>query len=342
MAILLSLFKLIIRELALYKAKASGSLMLLGEYAVLHGKTALVAAIDKFIFVTLSPRSDDQIFIDSSLGTLSINRHQITLQAPFEFVLATLALTKLPSGCNIEINSDLLPSSLGLGSSSAVTVALLIALNSWCKKLSNKSNLWQEASKVIHRVQGGGSGADCAASIFGGVIAFNNSPFSVTFLREMPPLVAVYSGSKFTTDRAIDIVNNRRKQYPIHYQKIDEQMNKLSIKAIKAINTYDWTSLGNLFNFGQELMKIMGVSNVLLENLIQGLREQPHILGAKISGSGLGDCIVGVGKLMPNFFPRNEEEKKLGVKQIPFAITSEGASFNEAQCSFPKITLSKK
>ena len=314
----------------MYRAKAPGNLMLLGEYAVLQGKTALVAAINKFIFVTLNPRRDDRIFIDSTLGRLSVNRHQITLKTPFEFVLATLDLIKPPSGCNIEINSDL-PISLGLGSSSAVTVALLTVLNCWCKKSLNKLNLWQEASKVVHRVQGSGSGADCAASIFGGVIAFNNPPFSVISLRETLPLVAVYSGSKLTTAQAIDIVNNQRQQHLTYYQKIDRQMNELSIKAVKAINSHDLTSLGNLFNSGQGLMKVMGVSNVLLENLVRILREQPNIVGAKISGSGLGDCIIGIGKLMPNFFPRNEEEKRLGVKQVPLSITSEGVSFDESR-----------
>ena len=314
----------------MYKAKASGSLMLLGEYAVLQGKTALIAAIDKFIVVTLNPRSDDRIFIDSDLGMLNINRHQITLHKPFEFVLAALDLIKPPSGCNIEINSDL-PISLGLGSSSAVTVALLTVLNRWCKKSSNKLNLWKKALQVIHRVQGVGSGADCAASIFGGVIAFKNSPFFVMSLRETLPLVVVYSGSKLTTASAIDIVNNQRQQHPIDYQQIDRKMNKLSIKAIKAINTYNWTSLGNLFNSGQELMKIIGVSSVFLEHLIWSLRAQPNILGAKISGSGLGDCIIGIGKLMPNFFPRNEKEKRLGIKQIPLSITSAGVSVNESQ-----------
>ena len=330
MVIPLYLSRLMIRELALYRAKAPGSLMLLGEYAVLQGKTALVTAIDKFISVTLEPRSDDQIFIDSALGTLSLNRRQkIVLQAPFEFLLATLALKQLPSGCNIKINSDF-SVSLGLGSSAAITVALLTALNRWFEKSSTKSKLWQEALQVIHQVQGGGSGADCAASIFGGVIAFSNPPFSVTSLEGIPLLAAVYSGSKLITARAINIVNSRRQQQPTNYQKIDKQVNELSIKAIQAINTKDWISLGNLFNAGQEFIKTMGVSNELLENLIQGLREQPYILGAKISGSGLGDCVVGIGKLMPNFFPRNKEEKKLGVKQISLAITSEGVSFDNA------------
>lgn len=313
----------------MYRATAPGSLMLLGEYALLQGKTALVAAIDKFISITLKPRSDDWIFIDSALGSLTLDRHQIILQAPFEFVLATLALKKPPSGCNIKIKSDL-PASFGLGSSAAVTVALLIVLNRWLEKKSlTKLNLWQEALQVIHQVQKGGSGADCAASIFGGVIAFRNPPFSVISLQEIPPLVVVYSGSKFTTAQAINIINSRRQKQLTNYKIIDEKMNQISKKGITAINTKNWISLGNLFNSGQKLMKAIGVSNRHLENLLKGLREQPHILGAKISGSGLGDCLIGVGKLSPNFFPRNEEETKLGVKQLCLIISSEGASFNE-------------
>ncbi|WP_230206118.1 mevalonate kinase family protein [Coxiella endosymbiont of Amblyomma americanum] len=314
----------------MYRAKASGSLILLGEYAVLHGKTALVAAINKSIFVALKPRNDDRIFIDSDLGTLHISRHQIFAQAPFEFILEALNFVKPLSGCNIEVTSDL-PSSFGLGSSAAITVALLIVLNRWHKKSLTKIDLWKAALQVIHRVQGVGSGADCAASIFGGVIAFNNSPFSVISLKEKPPLVAIYSGNKLSTARAINIINKKRQQCLIDYKKIEEKMHALSIKAINIINTRNWIALGNLFNSGQELMTAMGVSNIFLENLIYALRKQPNILGAKISGSGFGDCIIGVGKFLPTYFPRNKEERKLGVKQIPLSIISKGAEFDEIQ-----------
>ncbi|WP_246168976.1 mevalonate kinase family protein [Coxiella endosymbiont of Amblyomma sculptum] len=313
----------------MYKAKAPGNLILLGEYSVLYGKTALVTAISKSVSVTLKPRKDNQIFIDSNLGKLRINRHQIISQPPFEFVLEALALTNLPSGCDIEIDSDL-PIALGLGSSAAVTVALLTVLNRWNKKPLTKINLWKESLQVIHRVQGGmGSGADCAASIFGGVIAFSISPLSVLSLKGTPPLVAIYSGKKLNTACAIGMINSRRRQCSDHFQKMDEKVHKLSMRAISAINTQNWTALGKLFNKGQDLMRIMGVSNIFLENLTKSLQEQPNILGAKISGSGFGDCIVGVGKLISNFFPRNTKEKKLGVKQIALSIISEGANCNE-------------
>ena len=309
----------------LYKATAPGSLMLFGEYAVLQGKTAIVVAINKFISVSIMLRCDEKINIDSSLGKVVLKRSSIGLHPPFEFVLAALASTKLPSGCNILIESNL-PNAIGLGSSAAVTVATLTALNAWLEIPLTKRNLWKKAIGVIRTVQGKGSGADCAASIYGGAISFRNQPFSVTPLKSLPPITAIYSGKKLTTARAIDIVTERRQaQLDFHYT-LDQRMDELALKAIDAINVKDWRCLGRLFNEGQELMEILGVSNEILASLLAELRKQTSIFGAKISGAGLGDCVIGIGRLMSDLFPRNQNEKNLGIKQIPLSITAEGVN----------------
>ena len=311
----------------IYKTKAPGSLMLLGEYAVLEGKTAIVAAINKFISISLCPRRDKKINIHSSLGNLTINCHSINPHPPFEFILTTLALKKLTSGCDIIIQSNL-PYSIGLGSSAAVTVALLSAINSWLKISLTKKNLWKQAMKIIKIVQGNGSGADCAASIYGGILAFRNHPFSITSIKSIPPITAIYSGKKLITAQAIDIVNQHRRQRPDFYRTIDQRMDELGIKATNIINEKNWPALGHLFNLGQELMTILSVSNEILSFLVTELRKQPNIFGAKISGAGLGDCVIGVGTLIADLFPRNNNEKKLGVKQIPLDITVEGVTLN--------------
>ena len=54
-----------------FSASAPGSLMILGEYGVMFGKYALVGAIDQYITVTLTERSDQQIEIYSALGEYS-------------------------------------------------------------------------------------------------------------------------------------------------------------------------------------------------------------------------------------------------------------------------------
>src|SRR5438045_3958935 len=74
----------------LLRASAPGSLMLLGEYAVLHGQHALVCAIDKRMTVTLSPRDDKKILIESALGHYETTLSDLKLVSPFRFVLATL------------------------------------------------------------------------------------------------------------------------------------------------------------------------------------------------------------------------------------------------------------
>ena len=312
----------------LYSAKAPGSLMLLGEYAVLHGKTAIVAAIDKFILVSLIPRNDDTVYIHSSLGELIADRHQLQPTPPFEFVLTALASKELPTGCDVMIESDL-PNSIGLGSSAAVTVALLAGISAWLKIPLIKKKLWQDAMSVIKSVQNQGSGADCAASIYGGVIAFRNHPLYILSLKNRPPIVVVYSGIKLTTGQAINIVNTRRQKQPILYRDIYEKMDELALNAINVINIGDWKTFGHLLNEGQKLMIALKVNNKILDTLINQLLEKPSIFGAKISGSGLGDCVIGAGILSSNVFPQNNNERNLGVKQIPLTLITEGVTINQ-------------
>src|SRR3990167_7396944 len=113
-----------------FNASAPGSLMLLGEYAVLHGKPALVCAVDKRINVILTPRRDTTITIHSELlGDYQTDLLQLKIEKPFHFVLGALKhnQAKLKRGCDIEINSAF-SDKVGLGSSAAVTIATLAAI----------------------------------------------------------------------------------------------------------------------------------------------------------------------------------------------------------------------
>jgi mevalonate kinase len=346
--------------------------MLLGEYAVLAGKPAIVCAIDKFIQVTLQPRQDQQIHIQSALGTLTTPLASIVMQSPFEYVLTALTLKRqLPSGCDILITGDC-ESGIGLGSSAAVTVATLAAVHAWLEKtVINAENLWHQAMAVIQHIQGKGSGADLAASIYGGVIAFQNNPLQVERIASTLPICAIYSGKKLITAHAIDQMNQKRQQQPAFFAALDEAIAQLSLSAIPAIKNQDWQTLGALFNEAQKIMVKMGVSNELLNALIDTLRNYdarsltvalhlphsatiehethlpmhaPHfqaqhnaasearplgsassfIFGAKISGSGLGDCVIGLGNLPQNIFPLDAAQQTIGVRQIPLTITASG------------------
>ena len=174
--------------------------MLLGEYAVLHGQHALVCAIDKRMHVTLTPRDDEQIILNSALGHYETTLSQLQITPPFQFVLATLHSLKkhLRQGCDIKIESEF-SATIGFASSAAVTVATLAALSEWLELSFSTSQLIKRARKVVRDVQGSGSGADVAACVLGGVVLYRMKPFIAEKFSYHHPITVIYSGYKTPT-----------------------------------------------------------------------------------------------------------------------------------------------
>lgn len=306
------------------QAKIPGSLMLFGEHAVLHGGLAIVCAVERFITVTLTARSDKQVYIRAEnfgnlkftlSSNLKINKET---NKSFKFVLAAIDLKRksIATGFDLEIVSDFSPQ-LGLGSSAAVTVATLAVLEEWLKgKKPKRLKLFLEARKIIKSVQGVGSGADVAASVYGGAVAYRMQPLLIRKLKFIPELAVIYSGSKMTTTEVLTRVNVSQTKHPKIFKGIYAAINCCAEQAAKAINGRDWQKVGELMNVHQGLQEALGVSNKVLHDLICELRGLPQIFGAKISGSGLGDCVIGLGKIQKKIFPRNVAQKKLGIKQV--------------------------
>ena len=280
----------------LYSASAPGSLMLLGEHAVLHGQPALVCAIDKRIHVTLTPRGDTKLILSSVLGEYETNLSELTLHPPFQFVLGSLKRYQgiLKKGCQIQIESEY-SSKTGLGSSAAVTVATLAVVRTWLGRSLLPFDLLKEACLVIQEVQGTGSGADAAASVYGGVLSYCMRPLSVQKLPEVYPLTVVYSGSKTPTPVVIQHVQQRFGSYPEVFRYICMSIGACTKQAMALLRKQQVDAVGFMMNIQQGLMEALGVSTPVLEALISQLKTQSGITGAKISGSGLGDCVIGWG-----------------------------------------------
>jgi len=284
--------------------------MLLGEHAVLHGRRALVCAIDKRITVLLSKINKPFLRIVSDLGTYEAPLGALTDHPDFRFVLDAVKQYPLdPSfakgygghgqGIELKIESEF-SSDIGFGSSAAVTVATHAALMNWVGTprrgvrglLGEQSlpleELFKRSLATIHRVQGRGSGADVAASVFGGAVAYRAEPLEIVPLKESFPLTAVYSGSKMKTADVIRWLEERRALNPDYFERIFDRMDA-SVGEVIA----DFSQLGRMLILNQKLMEEMGLCNAALAEIIGIFQtlETP----AKISGSGLGDCAIGLG-----------------------------------------------
>lgn len=305
-----------------YKVSVPGSLMLLGEHAVLVGKQAVVCAVNKRLEMQLIPNNSAQITIsDTRLGTIVQSLDNLHIAEPFNFVLSAILLFKhkIQSGFNLEINSEF-SSVLGLGSSAAVTVATIAILGQWlhAKPLTN-AQVFTLAKQVMLDVQGFGSGADLAASIYGGVLGYKIKPYKYCKLPMIPNLTVVYCGYKTPTVEVIKIVNASKQLQPQRYEGIFTAMHNCVQRAMNVIRQSNWSQLGSLFMQHHALQCELGVSDDLLNTLVHDLALQPEIFGAKISGSGLGDCVIGVGEL-----PRQIFTAKNGVQQFPIVVEEQG------------------
>jgi len=181
------------------KAHAPAKLVLMGEYAVLEGAPAIVAAVDRLVHVTITPAAsgaDGRWTVRTDLGggqaaTLAFDEARALVPGiawlhPVEVVLerATRALGMragdLPGG-EITIESaslfvDAGETKLGLGSSAAVITALSAALQDalvhWDLAARTQPSLQDDLAAHRHLQQGRGSGVDIAASLVGGVLRY--------------------------------------------------------------------------------------------------------------------------------------------------------------------------
>ena len=287
-------------KLRAVQASAPGSLMLMGEHAVLRGQPALVCAINKRMKVILTPRADQAVVMHSALGAHETTLDELAPNESFRFVLGAIRACKegLAQGFDLDIRSEM-SHQMGLGSSAAVTVAVLAALAGAQGRKPDPKCLLECGTKIIRKVQGGvGSGADVAASTHGGCLRFLADRLEAEKLTTTPQLTVLYSGSKTPTPDVIAIVEERRKKQPGLFDELDRLIGDTVKKAFEAAAREDWETLGGLMNLNQGLMDALGVNNEKLSALVYALRADPKIQGSKISGSGLGDCVIGLGKAM--------------------------------------------
>ncbi|MEM9172937.1 MAG: hypothetical protein AAGA84_09555 [Pseudomonadota bacterium] len=159
--------------------QAPGKLMLCGEYAVLEGASAIVAAVDRFAVIGATADAVQQVQFRGPVAVAGSFRRDgaglrwigevADVSALFDCVYANLPFEQAVS--LVVYSTDLYDGGrkLGLGSSAAVTVAL----GQVFARIAGHIDVVASINAAHRQFQkGAGSGADIACSMAGGVIAF--------------------------------------------------------------------------------------------------------------------------------------------------------------------------
>ena len=188
-------------------ASAPGKLVLSGEYAVLVGAPALVAAVDRRVSCTVAPRCRGgwQFASTGFEAQAALSRTDVLCAAPN--TLAGIARRVLPAEAlpeHLHVAVDSSPCfrdgvKLGVGSSAATVVALAGALAALGGEMPTLDTLYD-----LHGAfQGGGSGLDVAAAVTGGVIRFQERRIAPARLPEGLHVVFVFGGKSARTQELV-------------------------------------------------------------------------------------------------------------------------------------------
>ncbi|MFA6409636.1 MAG: hypothetical protein WCW01_05635, partial [Gammaproteobacteria bacterium] len=187
--------------------------------------------------------------------------------------------------------------------------------------------LSKKAVPLVRRVQGQASGADVAASIFGGVLFYQKRLVIIDKLANSLPLTVVYSGKKIATLEVLKQVDERAKQMSETFKDLYVTMAACSAEACIAAEERDRKTLGELINVYHGLLDALGVSNAILSELVYALRSDKNVYGAKISGAGMGDCVIALGESSITF-PQNKAQEEMGVRTVATKVDSKGLIFS--------------
>jgi mevalonate kinase len=248
---------------------APGKVFLFGEHAVVYGKPGIAMAIKPRVFVTVRdtkrPQRAKSPYIDSCFEAMEVMG-------------------------SVYINSQI-PSSSGLGSSAAVTVATLSAINDEFRLNKTREDIANMAFEIEKKVQKGrASPTDTTVSTYGGIVLISGGS-----RRRLPPqnmhLVIGDSLISHSTARMVQQVGELKKNYPNIVDPVLDAIEGVSMSAIHHLSNP--RELGRYMNMNHALLEVLGVGHPQLAKMVLAARDA-GAFGAKITGAGGGGCMVAL------------------------------------------------
>jgi len=282
------------------KVSAPGKLMIAGEYAVLDGAEAIVAAVGRRAFASLITRpSESQAQTSSTLpmealATRSIAESRVGPQLG-EIVIDTSQLRS---------NKDGSPTKLGLGSSAAAAAAVAGVIYAAAGRDVSDPAVRKELLEVAldgHRsIAPDGSGADVAASVLGGFVRFRRLGKSVeTHALTWPssvPLVVVWTGRAVRTSDMLSAVSALAKKDPARHRACMSALGREADQLVSSVISGDISGvIAGLDSYGTSMGLLGDAAGIaILDETTEQIRKlaREHGGAAKPSGAGGGDVVV--------------------------------------------------
>ena len=298
------------------KGKAHGKIILMGEHSVVYDYPAIALPFTSApVNVTIQPSTNKEHILNCMYYTgplKGVPFHLHNIQHVVQLTLNMIEQTTRP--LLIDIDSQV-PGERGMGSSAAVSVAVVRALCDFYQyPLANDQlhYLTNQAELIAHEAT---SGIDTLLASNDQAIIYRKSQAPEFFNYHLDAyLIVADSGITGQTKQAVSFVAHQLKQTP---EKVTHYMSTIGdfvTQAYNAIKENDADQLGRLFTYNHYYLAHLNVSSPALDQLVNAAWTA-GALGAKMTGGGLGGCVIALSKTKKEALKVSQAFKDQGAQQ---------------------------
>ncbi|MFW9819142.1 MAG: mevalonate kinase [Candidatus Thorarchaeota archaeon] len=286
-------------------ASAPGKCILFGEHAVVYGYPAIAAAISLKSTCTIEELTEnkielilknfDEIYEFRDLEDLFERIPPQLEQIKYFFNNIHQKLNTQIEKVKITIFSNLFPSS-GLGSSASIAVALVMAFNKYFNLELDKRDISKIAFEMEKIIHGTPSGIDNTICTFGKLIFFQNNKFHYLEAPHDFKILVTYTNMNHNTKLAIEQLRRLKNEEPTFCNFIFDKIRFYTELAELEINQGNLIEIGKLMNINQKLLAALNLSNDSITEIVH-LANENGAYGSKLTGAGLGGCVISIGNV---------------------------------------------
>lgn len=350
--------------------------MVAGEYAVLEpNEQLIVMAINKFVYATIERQKEGKLhLLDFNLenidwtyidGEININNDDQRLSFVKNAMEVTLNFLEEKgitiSMFSLKIHSELDDRSgikYGLGSSAAVVTSIVSAILDAFGCNPTKDVIFKLSAIAHVLTQGNGSGADIAASTYGGLVKYTSFqaewllnilekekqlanivnlkwPYLSIERISLPSQLNVYvgwTGRPASTANLVHKVRSLKKENSEQYEAFLQQSKRAVSKVIKGIQTNESTSFYEGIKENRLALSTLGKhANVPIETeklYLLSMAAERFGGAGKLSGAGGGDCGLAFVPKHTNIQQLYDAWEEKGIVPLHISIHPNGAQPN--------------